>query len=63
MADEFQLRGTTILLLVQSAAVLQIIVMVLLATDRIKGSMAVPLLGLVLLFGLIPAGAFVKSKK
>ena len=63
MAEKFELRGTIVLLLIQSAAVLQVIIMVLLATDRIKGSMAVPLLALVLIFGIIPAGAFVKSKK
>jgi hypothetical protein len=63
MTDEPKLSGGTVLLLIQSAAILQVIVMVLLAVDRIKFSVAVPLLGLVLIFGLIPAGAFVKSKK
>jgi len=63
MADQLKLSGATVFLLVQFAAVLQTIVMVLLATDRIRSSVAVPFLGLVLIFGLIPAGAFVKSKK
>jgi hypothetical protein len=38
-------------------------VMVLLATDRITVSVAVPLLALVVIFGLIPAAVFLKSKK
>ncbi len=63
MADKLQLRGATVLVLIQVAALLQVIVMILLATDRIERSIAVPLLGLVLIFGLMPAGAFAKSKK
>ncbi len=63
MTDQPKLGGATVLLLIKFAAVLQTIVMVLLATDRIGISLAVPLLGFVLIFGLIPAAAFIKSKK
>ncbi len=63
MTDQPKLSGATVLLLIKLAAVLQTIVIVLLTTDRIGVSLAVPLLGLVLIFGLIPAAAFTKSKK
>lgn len=63
MTDQPKLSRSTVLLLIKSAAVIQIIVMVLLATDRMGGSLAVPLLALVLIFGLIPAAAFINSKK
>jgi len=51
------------LLLIEFAVVLQTIVIVLLATERITVSVAVPLLALVVIFGLIPAAVFIKSKK
>jgi len=63
MTDQPKLGGATVLLLIQIAAGLQTLVIILLTTDRIRDSLAVPLLGLVLIFGLIPAAAFVKSKK
>ena len=63
MADQPKLSEATTLLLIKGAAVVQTIVMVLLTTDRMGVSLAVPLLGLVLIFGLIPAAAFIKSKK
>lgn len=44
------------------AALLQILVMVLLATNRITISLAIPLLGMVVAFGLLPAMAYIKSK-
>ena len=51
------------MLLIKFAALLQTIVIVLLTTDRITVSLAVPLLALVVIIGLIPAAAFIKSKK
>jgi len=63
MTEQPKLSGATVLFLIKLAAVLQTIVMVLLATDRIAGSLAVPLLALVLIFGLIPAGVFIKPKQ
>ena len=63
MTDQPKAGGATILLLTAFAALLQLTVMVLLATDRIRVSLAIPLLALVLIFGLIPAMAFIKSKK
>jgi hypothetical protein len=63
MAEQPRLSGRTVLLLVQVAAVVQTVVLVLLATEKLEASAAVPLLALVVIFGLIPAGAFAKSKK
>ncbi len=63
MTDQPKPSGAKILLLIKFAALLQTIVMVLLATDRIRASLAVPLLALVLIIGLIPAAAFIKSRK
>ena len=63
MTDQPKLSAATVLLLIKSAAVLQTLVMVLLATDKMGDSLAVPLLGLVVIFGLIPAAAFINSKK
>ena len=63
MTDQPKLSAATTLLLIQLAAALQAIVMLLLATDRIRDSLVVPLLGIVLVFGLIPAAAFLKPKK
>lgn len=63
MTDQPKPGGATMLLLTVFAALLQLTVMVLLATDRIRASLVVPLLALVLIFGLIPAMAFIKSKK
>ena len=63
MTDQPKLSAATTLLLIKLAAALQVIVMVLLATDRIRDSLVVPLLGIVLVFGLIPAAAFLKPKK
>lgn len=63
MTDQPKPSGATVLLLIQFAALLQTIVIVLLTTDRIRVSLAVPLLALVVIFGLIPAAAFIKSKK
>ncbi len=44
------------------ATLLQLLAMILLATDKISGSEAVPILGIVLIFGLLPAIAFVRSR-
>ena len=63
MTDQPKPSGATTLLLVKFAVVLQTIVIVLLATDRIVVSLAVPLLALVVIFGLIPAAAFIRPKK
>ena len=63
MTDQPKPGGATIFLLTAFAALLQLTVMVLLATDRIRVSLAIPLLALVLIFGLIPAMAFIKYKK
>ena len=63
MTDQPKPSGATTLLLIEFAVVLQTIVIVLLATERITVSVAVPLLALVVIFGLIPAAVFIKSKK
>jgi len=63
MTDQPKPSGATTLLLIEFAVVLQTIVIVLLATDRIAVSVAVPLLALVVIFGLIPAAVFIKSKR
>ena len=63
MTDQPKPSGATTLLLVKFAVVLQTIVIVLLATDRITASVAVPLLALVVILGFIPAAVFIKSKK
>ena len=63
MTEQPKLNGATVLLLIKFAALLQTIVIVLLTTDRIRVSLAVPLLALVVIFGLIPAAAFINSKK
>ncbi len=63
MTDQPKPGEAKILLLIKFAALLQTIVMVLLTTNRIRVSLAVPLLALVVIIGLIPAAAFIKSKK
>jgi hypothetical protein len=63
MAEQPKLTAATVLMLVQVATLVQTIVLVLLATEKIRPSVAVPLLALVVIFGLIPAGAFAKSKR
>ena len=55
--------GAKILLSIAFAAILQTMVIVLLTTDKISVSLAVPLLALVIIIGLVPAAAFIKSKK
>ena len=45
-----------------SAALLQLLVMLLMATDRISSGLAVALLGIVVVVGILPAMAFIKSR-
>jgi len=52
----------TVLFATGFASLLQLLVMVGLATDRIAVSAVVPILGIVLVFGLLPAMAFIKSR-
>lgn len=42
--------------------VLQLLTMIFLATDKITSRGAVPMLGIVVIFGLLPAMAFIKSR-
>lgn len=63
MKQTSHLDGATVLLLLKVAAVVQLLVMILLATDRLGTSSAVPLLALVLIFGLIPAAVFAKANR
>ena len=44
------------------ATFLQLLAMILITTDKISGGEAVPMLGIVLIFGLLPAMAFIKSR-
>ena len=62
MTDKPNSTRVTILFATGFAVLLQILVMVLLATDRITTGAAVPLLGIVVAFGLLPAMAFIRSK-
>ena len=55
MTDQPKPGRKTILVLTAFATLLQLAVMILLATDRIRVSLAVPLLALVVIIGFIPA--------
>ena len=52
----------TLLFATGFATLLQTLVMILMATDKISNSVAVPMLGIVVIFGILPAMAFIKSK-
>ncbi len=62
MTDKPNNTRMTLLFATGFAALLQILVMVFLATNRITVSIAIPLLGIVVAFGLLPAMAYIKSK-
>lgn len=53
MTDERKPRRATIFILGGLALLLQLIVMILLATDRMTAAPAVPMLALVVVFGLL----------
>ena len=55
MTDQPKLSRKTILVLTAFALLLQLTVMILLATDRITVALAIPLLASVVIFGLVPA--------
>ncbi len=61
MTDQARAGGTNLFAMTAFATVLQIVVMILLATDRMSVDLAVPMLGLVLIVGLLPALAALKK--
>lgn len=62
MTDKPIFTRKTILFATGFAALLQLLVMLFLATGRIPSGTAVSMLSLVLIFGLLPAMAYIKSK-
>lgn len=62
MSDKPGSTRLVILFATGFAVLLQLLVMLFLATDRITTGAAVSMLSIVLIFGLLPAMAFIKSK-
>lgn len=62
MTDKPSPTRKTILFATGFAVLLHLLVMLFLATDRITSGAAVSMLSLVLIFGLLPAMAYIKSK-
>ena len=62
MTDKANSNRTRLLFATGFALLLQTLVMVLLATDRMSVRMAVPILGMVVIIGILPAMSFIKSR-
>lgn len=62
MTDKPGPTRKTMLFAIGFAVLLQLLVMLFLATDRITSGTAVSMLSIVLIFGLLPAMAFIKSR-